>query len=139
MITATIADCMSKTFARIHPDMPVVQAANLLIRHAMLGGPVVDADGLLLGWISEQECLRVAIQVAYYNQRVATVRDIMRSDVLSVSSDMDPLALAQQMLGDKPKSYPVVDGKGKVLGVVARRNLLQQLDAVIGKLSSAAA
>lgn len=139
MITASIADCMSKDFARIHPDMPVVQAANLLIRHAMLGGPVVDADGLLLGWISEQECLRVAIQVAYYNQRVATVRDIMRSDVLSVSGDMDPLALAQQMLGDKPKNYPVVDGKGKVLGVVGRRHLLQQFDKVLGKLSCAAA
>ena len=72
MITASIADCMSKDFARIHPDMPVVQAANLLIRHAMLGGPVVD-------------------------------------------------------------------GKGKVLGVVGRRHLLQQFDKVLGKLSSAAA
>jgi CBS domain-containing protein len=139
MITATIADCMSKDFARIHPDMPVVQAANLLIRHAVLGGPVVDADGLLLGWISEQECLRVAIQVAYYNQRVATVRDVMRSDVLSVTGDMDSLALAQQMLGDKPKSYPVVDAKGKVLGVVGRRHMLRQLDVVLSKLSSSAA
>jgi CBS domain-containing protein len=139
MITATIADCMSKDFARIHPDMPVVQAANLLIRHAVLGGPVVDADGLLLGWISEQECLRVAIQVAYYNQRVATVRDVMRSDVLSVTGDMDSLALAQQMLGDKPKSYPVVDAKGKVLGVVGRRHMLRQLDVVLSKPSSSAA
>jgi CBS domain-containing protein len=135
MITASIADCMSKEFARIHPQMPVVQAAKLLIRHAALGGPVVDADGLLLGWLSEQDCLRVAVQVAYYNQRVATVGDIMSSDVLSVRGDMDPMALAQQMLGDKPKSYPVVDAAGKVLGVISRRHLLQQLDKVLGQLS----
>lgn len=135
MITATITDCMSKDFARIFPDMPVVQAAGLLIKHDMLGGPVVDQDGLLLGWLSEQECLRVAIQVAYYNQRVATVGDIMRSDVLSVTCAMDPMELAQQMLGDKPKNYPVVDDEGKVLGVVARRHLLQQLDRVLGRLS----
>ena len=139
MITATIADCMSKDFARILPDMPVVQAAGLLIKHDMLGGPVVDENGLLLGWLSEQECLRVAIQVAYYNQRVATVRDIMRSDVLSVRGDMDPMALAQQMLGDKPKSYPVVDAAGKVLGVISRRHLLQQLDRVLGQRFAPAA
>jgi len=138
MIAASIADCMSKDFARIHPDMLVVQAASLLVRHAMLGGPVVDAEGLLLGWVSEQECLRVAIQVAYYNQRVATVREIMRSDVLSVSRDMDPLALAQQMLGDKPKSYPVVDAAGKVVGVVSRRHMLQQLDRTLLRQAGAA-
>ena len=79
MITASIADCMSKEFARIHPDMPVVQAAGKLIEHAMLGGPVTDGEGLLLGWISEQECLQVSVQVAYYNQRVATVADMTRA------------------------------------------------------------
>ena len=136
MITASIADCMSREFARIHPQMPVVQAASLLIQHDIVGGPVIDGDGLLLGWLSEQDCLRVAIQVAYYNQRVATVRDIMRSDVLSVTRDMDPMELAQQMLGDKPKHYPVVDADGKVLGVVSRRHLLQQLDRVLARLSS---
>lgn len=128
MITASIADCMSREFARIHPDMPVVKAVAKLLRHELLGGPVTDADGRLLGWLSEQECLKVAIQVAYYNQRVATVGDIMRRDVLSVRADMDPMELMQQMLGDKPKNYPVVDAGGRVLGVISRRHLLQQLD-----------
>ncbi len=135
MITASIADCMSKEFARIHPDMPVVQAAGKLIEHAMLGGPVTDGEGLLLGWISEQECLQVSVQVAYYNQRVATVRDIMRTEVLTVGLAMEPLLLAQQMLGDKPKSYPVVDAAGKVLGVITRRHLLQMIDRVLPQLS----
>jgi CBS-domain-containing membrane protein len=63
----------------------------------------------------------------------------MRRDVLSVTGDMDSLALAQQMLGDKPKSYPVVDAKGKVLGVVGRRHMLRQLDVVLSKPSSSAA
>ncbi|NQD92849.1 CBS domain-containing protein [Pseudomonas sp. CrR25] len=135
MITASIADCMSREFALIHPDMPVVKAAAKLLRHEMLGGPVTDAEGKLLGWISEQECLQVALHVAYYNQRVATVRDIMRNDVLSVTTDMDPMALAQQMLGEKPKSYPVLDGKGKVIGVITRRHLLKLLDSFLQQLS----
>ena len=138
MITASIADCMSRDFARIHPDMPVVKAVAKLMRHELLGGPVIDGDGRLLGWLSEQECLKVAIQVAYYNQRVATVGDIMRRDVLSVRADMDPMALVQQMLGDKPKNYPVVDAGGRVLGVISRRHLLQQLDKLLQGRAQAA-
>lgn len=131
MNTSSIADYMTKDFATIRADMPVVEAARQLMRHHILGGPVTDAQGQLLGWISEQECLQVAIQVAYYNQRVATVRDIMRTDVLSVTPEMDAVALAQQMLGDKPKSYPVVDGGGKVIGVITRRHILKLLDKLM--------
>ncbi|PAU62412.1 CBS domain-containing protein [Pseudomonas indica] len=131
MNTASIADFMTKDFATIRPDMPVVQAARRLARYRILGGPVVDTEGRLLGWISEQECLQVAIQVAYYNQRVATVRDIMRTDVLSVTPETDPMTLAQQMLGDKPKSYPVVEAGGKVIGVITRRHILKLLDKLM--------
>ncbi|QLC77540.1 CBS domain-containing protein [Pseudomonas sp. LPB0260] len=129
---------MSKDFALIHPEMPVVAASAKLMKHAMLGGPVVDGEGLLLGWISEQECLQVSIQVVYHNQRVATVRDIMRTDVLCVKLDDDPLELAQQMLGDKPKSYPVVDARRKVLGVVTRRHVLNLLIDQLGSFGKTA-
>ncbi|WP_461520861.1 CBS domain-containing protein [Porticoccus sp.] len=127
---------MNKDFAVIHPDMPVVEASGKLIKKEMLGGPVIDSDGTLLGWISEQECLQVAIQVVYHNQRVASVRDIMRTDVLSVGADEDPLRLAQQMLLAKPKSYPVVDKQKRVIGVISRRQILKMLDTKLAEMST---
>jgi predicted transcriptional regulator len=137
VIAASIANCMSNDFAIIHPEMPVVEASGKLLKKAMLGGPVVDPEGKLLGWISEQECLQVSIQVVYHNQRVATVKDIMRADVLSVKLDADPLNLAQQMLGDKPKSYPVIDSNNKVLGVITRRHILNLLIEQLSTFSKA--
>ena len=128
MLALTIADCMNKDFAQIRPDLPVVEAASKLIKKETLGGPVTDEKGVLLGWISEQECLQVAIQVLYYNQRVATVQDIMRTDVLTVSLKDDLMLLVQQILQQKPKNYPVIDENRKVLGVVSRRNILKTLD-----------
>ncbi|MFC6672250.1 CBS domain-containing protein [Marinobacterium aestuariivivens] len=120
---------MSTEFAVITPEMPVDVASAKLIQKEMLGGPVVDEVGRLVGWISEQECLQVTVQVVYYNQRVATVRDIMRTDVLTVSPNDHPLDLAQQMLSKppKPKNYPVVDRHGKVIGVISRRHVLKML------------
>ncbi len=136
MISDFISECMNKDFAVIHPDMPVVEASGKLIKKEMLGGPVIDSDGTLLGWISEQECLQVAIQVVYHNQRVASVRDIMRTDVLSVGADEDPLRLAQQMLLAKPKSYPVVDKQKRVIGVISRRQILKMLDTKLAEMST---
>lgn len=136
MESQSIKDLMSKRFAKIHPDMPVVEASSNLIKQEMLGSPVTDEAGTLLGWISEHECLQAALQVIYYNQRVATVKDLMRTDVLTVSVDDDVLTLASQMLQAKPKIYPVVDASNKVLGVISRRHMLKMLDQKLQELTA---
>lgn len=136
MINSTsIADCMSKDFSVIHPEMPVVEASARLLKHDMLGGPVIDQENCLIGWVSEKECLQVALQVIYYNQRVATVSDVMKTEVLTVSLHDDVLKLAQQMLEQKPKIYPVIDDSRKVIGVITRRHILDMLDRKLVELN----
>jgi predicted transcriptional regulator len=135
MISASVAECMSKDFAKIGPNMPVAEATANLIKKALLGGPVVDEAGKLVGWISEQECLQVTIQVVYHNMRVAMVKDVMRTDVVTVGLNQDLLSLAEQMLDAKPKSYPVLDEDDKVVGVITRRHILNMLDAKLSEMA----
>jgi len=135
MDSASINDLMCTRFATIHPEMPVVEASSKLIKLDMLGSPVTDKAGTLVGWISERECLQAALQVVYHNQRVATVRDLMQTEVLTVSLDDEVLGLAQQMLAAKPKIYPVVDSANKVVGVISRRHILTMLDQKLAELS----
>lgn len=134
MISISIKDCITKDFARIQPDMPVAEASAQLIKKASLGGPVIDENDKLVGWISEQECLQATLQVVYHNTRVAIVKDLMQSNVITVGLDSDPLEIAQQMLLAKPKSYPVIDKTGKVVGVLTRRNILTMLDNKLREL-----
>lgn len=122
-----VKDFMNVDFARINEDMPVITASIELIKKEALGGPVVDKENKLLGWISEQECLQVTTQFAYHNERVALVKDIMRKDVLSIKADQSIFSLAEKMTGIKPKNYPVVDNNNKVLGVITRRRVLKAL------------
>jgi len=135
MDSASINDLMCTRFATIHPEMPVVEASSKLIKLDMLGSPVTDKAGTLVGWISERECLQAALQVVYHNQRVATVKDLMQTEVLTVSLDDEVLGLAQQMLAAKPKIYPVVDSANKVVGVISRRHILTMLDQKLAELS----
>lgn len=128
MISASIREYMTTDYALVKPDMPVALAAASLIKKPLLGAPVLDDNGKLLGWISDQECLQATLQVVYHNTRVANVKDVMQHDVLTVSLTSDPLELAQQMLNGKPKNYPVVDANNKVVGVLSRRHILMMLD-----------
>ncbi|NRA19884.1 MAG: CBS domain-containing protein [Oceanospirillaceae bacterium] len=131
MKNITVKDIMSTDFAKVSTDMPVVEASMELIKKEVLGGPVVDNNNQLLGWISEQECLQVITKVVYHNERVATVNDIMQVDVLTVAEDQSVLSLAEKMNSAQPKNYPVVDHSNKVIGVITRRRVLESMLGLI--------
>ena len=129
----TIENCMSRKFVSFKATMPVVEAAISLVTNELIGGPVVDDQGKLLGWFSEQDCLKPVMNVLYYSERVATVSKVMHPDVLTVKLGDDPIELANQMLGAKPKIYPVVDEHNKVIGVISRRRILRAMCQRISK------
>lgn len=122
-----VKDFMNTNFAKINNEMPVITASIELIKKEALGGPVVDNENKLVGWISEQECLQVTTQFAYHNHRVALVKDIMQRDVLSVKMDEPIFSLAEKMVGKQPKNYPIVDDNNRVIGVITRRHVLKSL------------
>ena len=125
---------MTTDFVKISPDMPVAEASAKLIKNALLGGPVIDNSGKLVGWISDQECLQATLQVVYHNTRVAIVKDVMQQDVITINLESDPLEVAQQMLKAKPKNYPVINKAGKVVGILTRRHILIMLDNKLQEL-----
>ncbi len=127
METIRVADCMSHQFVSFSSEMNVVEAATELVKNELLGGPVTDSAGRLCGWVSEQDCLAVVTQVIYYSERVATVADIMRADVLTAKAEDSVVDLAAQMQQQKPKIYPVVDSANKVVGVISRRLILREM------------
>lgn len=107
-------------------DMMVQSAVAKFLNSHQLGGPVVDALGHLVGWVSEQDCIAVMLKEAYYDEPMAQVRDVMRKEVLAVGPDTSILALAEMMMGQKPKIYPVVED-GRLLGVISRHNVMQAI------------
>ncbi|MGL6151225.1 MAG: CBS domain-containing protein [Aeromonas sobria] len=109
-------------------DMMVQSAVEKFLNSHQLGGPVVDEKGHLIGWISEQDCIAVMLKEAYHCEQVAQVKDVMRNEVLTVGPDTSILALAEMMMGQKPKIYPVVQD-GRLLGVINRHNVIQAIHA----------
>ncbi|WP_220720089.1 CBS domain-containing protein [Agarivorans litoreus] len=117
---------MRAQFLSFTEEQSINEASELLTNSHQLGAPVVDAKGTLIGWLSELDCVTQMLQAGYYCDQSALVKDIMRSEVLSVGPDENVLDLAKTMTDNKPKSYPVVEN-GKLLGLIERKAVLAAL------------
>ncbi|MBL4816055.1 CBS domain-containing protein [Shewanella sp.] len=123
MDSIKVSKYMDRQPVLLTADMPLSNAVDALLERNKLGAPVVDDSGKLIGFLSQQDCMSVMLKSSYHCDLVAKVKDCMRSEVLSVTPDTSVLQLAEQMLGPKPKVYPVVDN-GKVIGTINRTNVL---------------
>ncbi len=127
MNSIKVSEHMDRQPVLLKPDMPMANAVEALLIKKKLGAPVVDDSGRLIGFLSQQDCMSVMLKSSYHCDLVAKVKDCMRSDVLSVTPDTSVLHLAEQMLGSKPKVYPVVE-QGKVIGTINRTNVLNAIN-----------
>lgn len=122
----TVADCMTPTHAVIQDTATVTEAVQILLKNHILGSAVVNTQGHLVGYISEQDCLKQLLTDSYHREDAAQVADVMRRDVLTVNSDMSIVDLAQTMTGGKPKKYPVIE-QHRLVGEITRTQVLQAL------------
>ena len=126
MDSLLVQDYMDRQAVLLTVDLSIDSAVAKLVKHRKTGAPVVDSKGKLVGFLSEQDCLSVMLKSTYHCDLVAKVSDCMRTDVLAVSPNDRLVQLAEQMLGPKPKVYPVV-ADNKVIATIDRTNILKAI------------
>lgn len=106
-------------------SMSVEEASLRFLKTKQIGGPVIDQNYKVLGFISEGDVLKKMLETLYFNENVVSIKDIMRKEVLSVKPYDSIIELGQTMIRDKPKVYPVIDDDGNLLGTISRNEVLQ--------------
>ncbi|MGP1721719.1 MULTISPECIES: CBS domain-containing protein [Shewanella] len=127
MDSIKIKDHMDRRPILLTADMSLAIAVEKLLESNKSGAPVVDSVGKLVGFLSQQDCLSVMLKSSYHCDMTSTVADCMKSPVLTVAPDDSILELAEQMLGAKPKIYPVLND-GRVIGTINRTNVLKAMN-----------
>ena len=123
-----VHDHMNRRPVTFTSNMPVAEAVERLLETKQTGGPVIDSHNKVIGFLSEQDCLVQMIESSYYREQVAHVKDIMKTEVLAIKPYTSVIDLAQKMMTEKPKVYPVVDDDGYLLGTINRSALLHAID-----------
>lgn len=142
------ADVMTRRLITIDPDSSVADAAKSMLENRISGIPVIDAQGRLVGLISEGDLLHRAEMGTHQRQRRSwwlnlisgptgaaddyikshsrKVRDVMTQSVVSVSPDASINDIVRVLERHRIKRVPVLDN-GQLVGIVSRANLLQAL------------
>lgn len=68
------------------------------------------------------------VESCYYREQVCRVKDIMQTPALSVKPYLSVIELAQTLLKEKPRVYPVVDDDGILVGSINRTAVLKAID-----------
>jgi len=122
--SVNLRDYMLTNPAKVKPDDNVLEAMRVIIDNKISGVCVVDAEGILVGVLSELDCLRAALGATYNETGVGQVRDYMTGDNLLVAHPNENiLDVAQDMLLKKHRRRPVVEN-GRLIGQITCRQLL---------------
>ena len=109
-------------------DMGVEEASLRFLKTKQIGGPVIDGNGKLIGFLSENDVLAKMLETIYYNEHIADVVDLMSKEVLTMKPYDSVIELGQLMLKNKPKVYPVIDDDNNLLGTICRNDVLHAID-----------
>ena len=135
-----IQDTMTTKLVTTTPDASLKDAARAMAENHISGLPVVDAEGLVIGVLSEADIIAKEVDDTPRGsvlQRflegppvddrfyARTVGDAMSSPALTITGDRPVAQAASTMLAEGINRLPVVDAKGLLVGLVTRGDLVR--------------
>lgn len=123
-----VRDYMNREAITLSPETNLFQAIDVLVVNRISGAPVVDAQGNLVGVLSESDCLRGILNEAYFEETCGTVKSLMSEAVKTIDADADILKAAAHFVEHGRRRLPVTE-QGRLVGQISRRDLLRALKA----------
>ena len=135
---------MTKPVTTVTPDTTIVEAANTMLQRRVSGLPVVDAQGRLVGIVSESDFIRRGelgtqrkrgrflafilgpgqAATDFVREHGRRVAEVMTPDPISITEDAPLEKIVALMEKNHVKRLPVMRGD-RIVGIVSRANLLQ--------------
>jgi CBS domain-containing protein len=145
-MSVTVAEIMSRPALTARPDQAVAEIARQLARRRIGAMPVCDADGTLVGIVSEMDIIRPFRESAlqrgegwlarlaegevlsqefldFVHRDKRLVADVMTRRVFTTGPDATLPQVAELMSLHALKHLPIVS-QGKVAGIVSRGDVL---------------
>lgn len=137
-----VADIMTPHPITVDPDTPVLSVVRILMAHSFRGLPVVDSGGRVVGIITDEDLVeraglpvrpgllsRLGAELAGPDSEFAHLQDVRVGTVMTAPVDtIGGSAFAHEavrrMVRRRRRTLPVVDGTGRLVGMVSRVDVL---------------
>lgn len=122
-----VKDYMTASQVKFKPDMDVLDAIHLLLKNQISGAPVVDNLGNMVGILTEKDCIRVALNSSYFEEKGGKVAEFMSRTVTTVDAESSLVEVAELFMKLPYRLFPVVDDN-RLVGQIDRRAVLKALE-----------
>jgi CBS domain-containing protein len=127
-MTAPVATCRG--------TVSLAESARVMLDESLGCLPIVDRHGHLAGILTDRDvCLAVA---RHFNPASTVVRDVMTRDVISCREDDGLDAALVAMKEHRLRRIPVVNTRGRVVGLVSIDDVIRNTGTAAGGLAAEA-
>ena len=124
-----VRDHMSVRVITFTPDMEILDAVHILVKNRISGAPVLDLHGNLVGMLSQQDCLKVALNAAYHSEWGGRVEEFMTREIKTIDADASIVDVAEIFVKSGYRRLPVVE-RNRLVGQISRHDLLKAMTIV---------
>ncbi|MBN1667962.1 MAG: DUF190 domain-containing protein, partial [Anaerolineales bacterium] len=140
-----VSEVMTREVITLKDTMLVVEAWEVMLKNLLKAFPIVDTAGDVVGMLTDEDLLERAGLEQHFSiaERLdkqtlheeftalrnspLKIADVMSSPVITVQGD-EPLSVATARMAEHGiKRLPVLDKKGKLIGVLSRVDVLKQV------------
>lgn len=121
--TLTAEQFMQDDVYFYHPEDTGEQLAQVMTAGGFGSVPVVDRDRKVIGIVSEFDLLKAIMEDRALSQ--VTAGALMTPNPITVSPNTPAMDIVRLLEEKHLIRVPVVDNEGKLLGIVARRDILE--------------
>jgi CBS domain-containing protein len=149
--TTPVSDVMTKQVITMTPDQTFEHAADVLAEHKIGAVPVVDGAGTLVGLLRDEDLIVSESNVhaptwlnffgvefpvpgsqKHFEEELkrmvaANVEELMTTDFETATPDETLADVATKMHDRDVTHMPVVDADGKLVGIIARGDIVRHL------------
>jgi len=139
-----VKEIMTKDVVSVKPDDNAKDALGLLLKMQISGLPVIDAQGKLIGMFTEKDVLKnilpsyiekvgrfvyeenpKSIKKKFEDLVNLTISQLMRKEIVTVDEDTSLCEVTHLMLTQNVRRIPVLNKEKKVVGIVAREDIIK--------------
>lgn len=135
-----VREVMTSQVVTVTPSTPFKEAVEVLASHRVTAAPVVDESGWVVGVVSEADLLlkeeyrrdhepgmaeRLRHRTDQARSRGTVVKDFMTSPAVTIAQDATVRQAARLLHAKHVKRLPVIDERGRLVGIVSRGDLLR--------------
>lgn len=121
-----VSDYMTKKLVTFHPEQSILEVMEVFIKNGISGGPVLDDNNMLVGIISEADCMKQISESRYFNMPILdkTVERFMSKNVEVIAYNVNIFDAASQFYNNNRRRLPV-EKNGIIVGQISRKDVVR--------------